>query len=100
VPKDQGEEAKLTEGLWWPELRWKGEDDDDRRRRESGLVGKADAGGLRSAGLPGSPRVVPGEALHGLGGPAVHQRRAIAWGGLRLTGIRAAKRGSAGGSGG
>jgi hypothetical protein len=38
--KDQGEEAKLTEGLWRPELRRKGEDDDDRRRKGSGARGK------------------------------------------------------------
>jgi hypothetical protein len=32
VQKDQGEGAKLTEGLWRPEMRRREEDDDDRRR--------------------------------------------------------------------
>jgi hypothetical protein len=38
--QSQGEEARLTEGLWRPELRRKGEVDDDRRRRGSGSRGK------------------------------------------------------------
>jgi hypothetical protein len=38
--QNQGEEARLAEGLWRPELRRKGEVDDDRRRRGSGSRGK------------------------------------------------------------
>jgi hypothetical protein len=39
VQKDQGKEAKLTEELWRPEMRWREEDDDDRRRKGSGSCG-------------------------------------------------------------
>jgi hypothetical protein len=73
VQKDQGKEAKLTEGLWRPELQRKEEDDDDRRRRGRALAEEGDA---EMAGVLGLRRSAPGtpvEVLKGLRG--THERR-------------------------
>jgi hypothetical protein len=74
----QGEEARLTEGLWRPETRRREEDDDDRRRRGSGSRGKGDAEVAGPSGLRGSIQGAPAEATRGLRGLAVHRRQAIA----------------------
>jgi hypothetical protein len=74
VPKDQGEEAKLTEGLRRPELRWKEEDDDDRRRRGSGARGPTATGGLRGFDHPRSTREAPAQVTKGLREPGTQRR--------------------------
>jgi hypothetical protein len=77
VQKDQGEEAKLTEGLWRPELRWKGEVDGDRRRRRSGSRGRVVAGLLLAGGSSKPTHAGPKKMLRRLRGRESHRRRAI-----------------------
>jgi hypothetical protein len=77
VQKDQGEEAKLAEGLWRPELRRKGEVDDDRRRRRLGSHGRVVAGLLLASGSSKPTHVGPKKMPRGLRGRESHRRRAI-----------------------
>jgi hypothetical protein len=77
VQKDQGEGAKLTEGLWRLELRRKVEVDDDRRRRRSGSHGCVVAGLLLAGGSSKPSHAGPKKMPGGLRGRESHRRRAI-----------------------
>jgi hypothetical protein len=77
MQKDQGEEAKLTEGLWRPELRRKGKDDDDRRRRRLGSRGQVVAGLLLAGGSSKPTHAGPKKMPRGLRERESHRRRAI-----------------------
>jgi hypothetical protein len=77
VQKDQGEGAKLTEGLWRLELRRKVEVDDDWRRRRSGSRGCVVAGLLLAGGSSKLSHAGPKKMPRGLRGRESHRRRAI-----------------------
>jgi hypothetical protein len=77
VQKDQGEEAKLTEGLWRPDLRRKGEADGDRRRRRSGSHGRVVVGLLLAGSSSKPTHAGPKKMPRGLRGGESHRRRAI-----------------------